>query len=390
MFSISAAAALLLAFISHQVSSKSKTKRIMSASTEPFSPKLVEASTAFSQEEFSILKEVHQADPQGNFLQTRHGVTHFVVDRDESKDAGRNGVVVMALGIGNNVRRYRELSTAIASEGFVVVSYDFYGHGFSKATDSSGSNNLWIEYSPEILVDQLEDVTDFVCGEEKKELVGMIGHSTGGLAVISANLRWGDATSNRKVIPKLALVAPALFANKPLVARIGDLIPTVLTTLMKCVPRARVLIGDAYSEAGEKAFAKDPDTGNYIYESKFKKNAEEEDRFFGRVDGVRQHPFLAPAILGINNYTLRKDLLPAYCDVLRTILGRDGEAKSNILFVWGSLDVTVPIKENKASIQLVAEENSNLELEVVDRLGHEAITENASIVAESIIPFLKK
>ena len=65
---------------------------------------------------------------------------------------------------------------------------------------------------------------------------------------------------------------------------------------MKLVPPARGLIGNAYSEAGEKAFAKDPDTGTYIYESKFKKNAEEEDRFFGRVDGVRQHPFLAPAI----------------------------------------------------------------------------------------------
>ena len=83
-------------------------------------------------------------------------------------------------------------------------------------------------------------------------------------------------------------------------------------------------------------------------------------------------------------------LLPAYSDNLRTILNRDGEAKCNVLFFWGSLDVTVPYQENNASIRLLAEQNSNLELDVVDRLGHEAITENASIVAESVMAFLKK
>ena len=159
---------------------------------------------------------------------------------------------------------------------------------------------------------------------------------------------------------------------------------------MKKVPAARILIGDSYCEAGEIAFAKDPDTGKYIYESEYKAKAKEDDRAFGRVAGVAQHPFLSPAILGINVYTLRVDLLPAYSDDLRTILGRDEEQKCDVFFFWGKLDVTVPFEENNASIHLMAEQNSNLELKVVDRIGHEAITENSSIVAENIIQFLKK
>ena len=200
---------ILLAFVAHQLTIKSKSKQtIMSGHTEPFQLELVEASDALSAEEFSTIKDIQEGEPLGRFLKTRHGITHFVINKEEGDDAGSNGVIVMALGIGNDVRRYSELAVAIASEGFVVVSYDYYGHGFSKA------NDLWIEYSPEILVDQLEDVVDFVCDQEGKKLVGMVGHSTGGIAAIHANLRWGGEDSKRSVIPKLALVSPALFAKK--------------------------------------------------------------------------------------------------------------------------------------------------------------------------------
>ena len=63
-------------------------------------------------------------------------------------------------------------------------------------------------------------------------------------------------------------------------------------------------------EALEIAFAKGPQTKKVIYKEEEEEVLQCNRRLFGKVRRVKKHPFLEPAMLGINCFSFREDLQP--------------------------------------------------------------------------------
>jgi pimeloyl-ACP methyl ester carboxylesterase len=160
-----------------------------------------------------------------------------------------------------------------------------------------------------------------------------------------------------------------------------------MTLLMKTFPFARVLIGDSYMEAGEIAFAKDPESKMTIYAAEEQKKKDRDLVLFGKVKGKKKHPFLAEAILNINSHTLRDDLLKGHRELLTKVLKK---TKSEILWIWGNLDATVPFEDNIEEVKNWEEDFDNLEVSVQDRLGHESPYENPKILSGACVSFLTR
>lgn len=198
-------------------------------------------------------------------------------------------------------------------------------------------------------------------------------------------------------------------------ARLADKFPRALTKLIKTIPSLRFIIGDAYMEAGklkgkwilnfrlslilrpfspswypsgEIAFAHEPENSKVaIYAEEEAKQEAENRRLFGRVKGTKEHPLLAGGILGINCNTLREDLLPGYRSMLLENLKKSPECQ--VQWLWGDLDVTVPFKENFNEVKGWADENENMNLTVLNRMGHELFFEDSQVMAGKIVPFFK-
>jgi pimeloyl-ACP methyl ester carboxylesterase len=306
---------------------------------------------------------------------------------------GGKGMIILGHGIGTSLTIFDELSLILIQSGFSVLRYDYFGHGYSRyiadEDNSEGGIDMWMKYTPDMFVDQLEDLIDFVSEEEKEDIVGYIGHSNGAVNGISANFRWGSA-KQRKVFPKMVLVNPSVYAKKPLIARICDNIPTVLTNILQTFPGLRSMLGDAFMENTLIAFGKDPNTKKYLYPEAFQSTMDKNKRLFGRVEGVNGHPFLEAAVLGVSSYNIAGHMLSIHRNRMSKVLQmNDDENKSKTLFIWGDLDLTVPYKENIDAIRKIEEENENFTLKILNGLGHECFAEDVASIAKLAVPFLQ-
>ena len=162
-----------------------------------------------------------------------------------------------------------------------------------------------------------------------------------------------------------------------------------MTCLFRNVKPLRFFIGENYLKAAEDAFGRDPDTNKVIYKDEQKVAIEAARRLFGRVKGVEEHPFLQPAILGLNFNALRDDMQADLKSKLLNTLQGTGSAKCDVGWVWGNLDATVPYKENVKEVEGWAAANDNFSLQTLDRIGHDMFYENSALVFEEILPFLK-
>jgi pimeloyl-ACP methyl ester carboxylesterase len=356
-------------------------KAIAPPSVSP--PRLVDVQDVLTTTELSDLTTVFQDDkPEGKFLLGRHGSTHFIYERNNNKN---KGMVILGHGLGASLKNFKPFADILLKNGFSVLRYDIFGHGYSKYN----GEDMWIKYTPDMFVDQLEDLVDFVCEQEKDDVVAFIGHSNGGVNGISANSRWTTEGSQRKAFPKLILVSPSIYAKKPILAQISDSIPRVMISLMKTIPPMKALIGDNYLELMKEVFGKDSENNEYNFPEAFQANMDNNLRLFGRVEGVKEHPFRAAAILGVSSYNIPGALLPLHQENFKKLLQMDGDNKTKNLFVWGDLDISVPYKLNIDKIQTLAEENDNLSLKVLQNLSHEIFMEDASAVATAVLPFLE-
>ena len=359
----------------------SQKKAIAPPSVSP--PRLVDVQDVLTPTELSDLTTVFQDDkPEGKFLLGRHGSTHFIYERNNNKN---KGMVILGHGLGASLKNFKPFADILLKNGFSVLRYDIFGHGYSKYN----GEDMWIKYTPDMFVDQLEDLVDFVCEQEKDDVVAFIGHSNGGVNGISANSRWTTEGSQRKAFPKLILVSPSIYAKKPILAQISDSIPQVMISLMKTIPPMKALIGDNYLELMKEVFGKDSENNEYNFPEAFQANMDNNLRLFGRVEGVKEHPFRAAAILGVSSYNIPGALLPLHQENFKKLLQMDGDNKTKNLFVWGDLDISVPYKLNIDKIQTLAEENDNLSLKVLQNLSHEIFMEDASAVATAVLPFLE-
>lgn len=386
LFRREAVLALVIGLVTNRfLDNKKAITNPLLSSDKPPQLSLVDPNEVFTSNELSTLTTVWEDDePEGKFLKGRHGITHYKVDRENNDTKSKKGMVILCHGLGRSLKMYQELTDILLKDGYSVLRYDYFGHGYSKYL----GKNMWIQYTTDIFVDQLEDLIDHVVKEEQEDIVAFVGHSNGGVVGIAANYRWshsnGGGSSSRKILPKLILANPALYASKPLLARIADKIPTIMTALFKNIPPSRVMIADNYLEAVEDAFGKN-ENGEYIYPDAFQACRNNDERVFGLVEGVETHPFLPAAILGVSSYSIPGGLLPEHKEKLSALAkSKEGE----ILHVWGDKDLLVPYKENVDEIKKLAEESSIMKVAVMENIGHECFFENTPMFADLILPTL--
>lgn len=353
------------AFSSKRRPNRHKMPTQLVTATDVFTPKeLTTITTCFS-----------ESEPDGKFLKDRHGFTHYAIDGQIE-----HPMVCLCHGLGTSMKAFQSISEDLVNAGYSVLKYDYYGHGYSKY-DEKNSKERFFDYTPEMMVDQLEDLVSHVEKEEGgKPLAALCGHSTGGIVCVAANDRWSKEESSRSIVPKLVLISPAFYAKKPVIARIVDKFPRLFTSVFKNATPLQFLIGDSYLEAGEIAFAKDPETKKTIYADEEKQKTDED------IVLLKSHPFLPPSIFSINCSTLRGDLLEGHRDLMQNVLK---DTKSEFLWLWGKLDRTVPYEENIAEVMKWAGQFSTLKVSALDSLGHESPFENPKKISSEIVSYLK-
>ncbi len=181
--------------------------------------RVVPSSNVFSKKEMVALKSAWGDNgPEGSLLKDRHGFTHYIIERPISSKKGTQpstkGIIVLLHGLGTSVRMYHQLAAILAEDGYTVLRYDFYNHGYSKYGGGLVGKDAWIKYTLDLFEDQLEDLLLHVCAETKETVVGIVGHSTGGVVAVASNARWRTKGAKRDVIPSVVLVNPALFIFK--------------------------------------------------------------------------------------------------------------------------------------------------------------------------------
>jgi hypothetical protein len=190
--------------------SRRRSRKKESDFEEQVNPILVQPTQIYTPKELEVLRTCWDgSNPERGLLKERHGYTHFVLDGLENGPS-KKGLIVVIHGVGESSKSPKEFADCLVHDGFSVLRYDSYGHGYSKF----GGNDPWFKYTPDMLVDQLEDVLKYVLEETKERVVALVGHSTSGVVCIKANERWANNGAKRGVVSKLILLAPALYAQK--------------------------------------------------------------------------------------------------------------------------------------------------------------------------------
>jgi len=348
----------------------------------------IEPSNVFSPQELSTIQTAFNDDEiEGSFIKGRHGVTRYILNESSSSS---DKMIVMIHGIGGNVKMYKEFAVNVAKDGYSVLRYDLLGHGYSKYINENDENDIWVKNDPDMLVDQLEDLLCLITEKCQKKVIGIVGLSLGGIVTICAQHRWNcqnrEGGEGRFDIPNTILVNPSLWAQKPFMARVADKIPSALTFVMKNVPASRVIIGDSYMEATDIAFGRDPSDNQVIAKDAEKKKKDEDKRVFGKVDGVKAHPFLAAGILGANSNSIRDDLLPTHVAKLKELLQEyKGSDTKKVSFLYGELDATVPFKQNIDTVRQWDKDYDSFNLHIMERIGHEAFCESSDSVSKIVL-----
>ncbi|KAJ1491350.1 Alpha/Beta hydrolase protein, partial [Baffinella frigidus] len=290
---------------------------------------LEDAAAALSPAEITAIStSFGSTQPVGKFLRGRHGVTHYYLQSPESRGtgqtflnaAGASRLIVMTHGIGTNMQLYDKVVSALLDDGFTVLRYDYFGHGWSAPDDKYGVyDKTMINEQLEDLLDhvtmttkQLEDLLDHVTGvnEQLEDLdhmvghpepqlchtagyggkvggltsptargapfpvYGFVGHSTGGCVGVLAASALKDYKFER-----LYLVSPCFWKEAPLLSNLAGKVPAFVTTVSRSGALdsttadsyatagiiADFLFSDAYAAAGNIAWMREGGTGAYLW-----------------------------------------------------------------------------------------------------------------------------
>ena len=99
--------------------------------------------------------------PAGHFHKGTYGYTHFVVEGPIIHQEVRKWCVLIH-GLGTNLHVFDDLADALVSDGFTVLRYEFYNHGFSVGTVPV------LRLNQEVMVTQVVELLNFVCDEDEK------------------------------------------------------------------------------------------------------------------------------------------------------------------------------------------------------------------------------
>ena len=223
----------------------------------------------------AAIMSAFNSPPAGMFVRGRHGVTHYTVDTPATTATGSapRKLAVCAHGIGTNVGVYTALTARLVDAGYTVLRYDFFGHGWSVPDDPL------LRINDAVMLAQVEDVLDHICDGPNEPVATFVGHSTGGSVAILAAARLD------RPIQSLSLVSPAIWAKKPLIARIADTIPNFFHGMLR-LGLLNKAIEDAYiGGAKTAAFAMDSVSGEFKFPEAGNKKVADDTRMFA------SHPY---------------------------------------------------------------------------------------------------
>lgn len=223
-----------------------------------------------------------------------------------------------------------------------------------------------------MFMEQLEDLLDHVLPPQAPVDL-FVGHSTGGVVGILASARLAREVNN------LALVSPALWAEKPCLANIADQFPNVIHNLLSA-GLLHFLIKDSYIKNTDNAFAKDSQTGKHLFQDAY-------DRALARNTAMFQrHPFALAVIAGVNFFFLSAAENASHREVFREITTR-AERPARVHLIWGMKDTVVDYHQH--SDEAVAFAPGRVSLAPLPDQGHESFDENTATIAAAIKAFVQ-
>ena len=150
----------------------------------------VELASFLNPGQIEAITECFGHGPTGQFVKSSQGVTHYkITEAALEKARSPKEYVVMCHGIGTNINVYSDLAKTLSSDGFTVIRYEFFDHGWSVLRDHK---TLITE---EVMVKQVDDMLTHITGSAETEVHNFVGHSTGGLVAIAC----ADKLPHRKV-----------------------------------------------------------------------------------------------------------------------------------------------------------------------------------------------
>ncbi|GFH56543.1 hypothetical protein CTEN210_13019 [Chaetoceros tenuissimus] len=349
---------------------------------------IVPADKIYKENQLDILQKcLNDGGPHGRFLNERHGYTHFTIDSVENGPS-RKGLIVICHGLGENTNDIQDYAQALVQNGYAVLRYDYYGHGYSCAD----RDYLSLTYDVDTLIDQLEDVLTFVFDETKEKLVAIGGLSTGGLLSIKAKERWLENPSDpRFEVEKIILMTPAIFANKPFLAKIADFFPRSFLFMLQHSKTMQYIAGNTFITALKDAYGYDLDTHQSVDASEQAKEVHLAERLLGRVKGIKGNENFLMSILNISSYALNHKLMKSHFESFGNLLRNDDQLE--VLYLWGTLDSSVPFEKFHQNIHdLDHEYSKRLTFCPLQHLGHKLFQEDRKeqTMTDRVIAFMAK
>ena len=133
----------------------------------------------------------------------------------------------MAHGLGTNMQLYDEMGGTLLDNGFTVLRFDYFGHGWSAPDDK------YVAYGQMVVLEQLEDLLDHVVGHLSPPaaraapfpIYAFVGHSAGGCVGVLAASNLKDCTFER-----MYFVSPCFWKEAPMLSNLAGKMPDVVNS----------------------------------------------------------------------------------------------------------------------------------------------------------------
>jgi len=281
----------------------------------------------------------------GHFVALSHGVTHFNIYKPPTPEETAK-YVFCGHGLGGNLRDFAGIAQSLADKGYTVVTYDYYGRGWSRI-DSDAEAVVWDE---DLYYQQAIGLWTKL-GLKDTPFI-WVGYSTGGTVGVLL------ASKQPKLVRCLVLIAPAI---SPSIARPNSCLQFCALHFFCCC------------DCGSKAYKRA--TLTYWYDE----TSDSARMVKSRVSAsIHQYP---PYMESIQSTCLHLFSNPSLTRVLKDYK----MLSQRVLLIWGRGDTTTPFEHSETLSKL-----KTSQLVVLDEAKHGVLLERAEEVRAAVINFLNK